>query len=96
MLEAVPEISAEEREHIEAARKKSLEAAAARPAYDQRTRFGSPLERYAYLFTVEVEQGIALTADDAAWARKYELSDEYRDVAAKRYEQLRRLFRKTA
>lgn len=96
VLEAVPEISTEERERIEAARVKGLEAAKARPAYEQRTRFGSPLERYAYLFTVEVEQGIALTAEDAAWARKYELSEEYREVAAKRYEPLRRLFRKTA
>lgn len=96
MLEAVPVISAEERARIEAARQRSLAAAAARPAYEQRTRFGSPLERYAYLFSVEVEQGLALTAEDRAWARKYELSDEYREVAAPRYDKLRRLFRKTA
>jgi putative transposase len=96
VLEAVPEISAEERNALEATRQKSLAAAKARPAYEQRERFGSPLERYAYLFSVEVEQGIALTAEDAAWARKYEQSEEYREIAAKRYEPLRRLFRKTA
>jgi putative transposase len=96
MLEAVPEISAEERKTFEAARHKNLEAAKNRPAYEYRERFGSPLERYAYLFDVEVVQNIALTEEDAAWARKYEQGEEYREVAALRYEKLRRLYRKTA
>ncbi len=96
MLEAVPEISVEERAALESARVMSLEAAKSRPAYERRERFGSPLERYAYLFEVEVVQGIALTEEDAAWARKYEQGEEYREVASKRYEPLRRILRKTA
>ncbi len=96
MLDSAPEISAEERAKLEAARTRSLEAARVRPAYEPRTCFASPLERYAYLFSVEVEQGLALTEADAAWARKYELSEEYREVAAPRYDKLRNLFRKTA
>lgn len=96
MLEAVPEMPAEERAGLEAARQRSLEAAKNRPAYEPRERFGSPLERYAYLFDVEVVQGIALTEEDAAWARKYEQGEEYREVAALRYEKLRRMYRKTA
>lgn len=96
MLEAVPEITAEERTQLEAVRQRSLEAAKARPAYAHRERFGSPLERYGHLFEIEVVQGIALTGEDAAWARKYEQGEEYREVAALRYDKLRRLYRKTA
>jgi putative transposase len=96
MLEAVQEISAEERNQLEAARQKSLDIARNRPSYEPRESFGSPLERYAYLFDVEVVKGIALTSEDAAWARKYELTDEYREVAALRYEKLRRMYSKTA
>ncbi len=96
MLEAVPELAAEERAQLEAVRQKSLEAAKNRPAYEHRERFGSPLERYAYLFEIEVVQGIGLTEEDASWARKYEQSEEYREIAAGRYEPLRRMYRKTA
>ena len=96
MLEAVPELGAEERAKLEATRQKSLEAAKIRPTYEHRERFGSPLERYAYLFEVEVAQGITLTDEDAAWARKYELTDEYREAAAPRFEKLRGMYRKTA
>lgn len=95
-IENVPELTAEERRTLEAVQKRSLEAAKARPAYERRECFATPLERYGYLFSVEVERGIPLVEEDAAWARKYESSEEYHEVAARRYEPLRRMFRKTA
>lgn len=96
VLEALPEMGADERAKLEAVRLRSMEAAQNRPAYEQRDRFGSPLERYAYLFDVEVVRGIALSEEDDAWARKYEQTDEYREIAALRYDPLRRMYRKTA
>jgi len=95
-LPAEPVLTTAERERMEDARQKALDAAASRPAYERRAAFASPLERYAYLFDVEVAQGLALTPEDAAWARKYEQSDEYREAAAPRFEALRRVYRKTA
>ncbi|MGE4552904.1 MAG: DNA-binding domain-containing protein [Desulfovibrionaceae bacterium] len=93
---AEPELSAAERAKLEAARRRALATAEARPAYEPREVFASPLERYAYLFDVEVARGLTLTAEDAAWARKYERTDEYREAAAPRFEALRRVYRKTA
>ncbi|MGE4297565.1 MAG: DNA-binding domain-containing protein [Desulfovibrionaceae bacterium] len=91
-----PTITETEREALEAARRKALEAAEARPAYTVPAFFASPLEKYAALFEIEVIQGIPLTEEHAAWMRKYEQTDEYLEVAARRYEPLRRLYRKTA
>lgn len=82
---------------IEAAQAKgraALAAMSSAPTYTPSAmkRFRDEAERYAYLFAVLHEQGIALVAEDAAWMEYFENTAEYQRNYKKRYDDFRQLY----
>lgn len=79
---------------VEAATAKGRAALDAIPTYTPSSlkRFKDEPERYAYLFSVRFEQGIALVVEDMAWMEAHEATVGYQRNFKARYDGLRNLF----
>ncbi|MEG6552657.1 transposase, partial [Desulfocurvibacter africanus] len=52
----------------------------------------SELDKYEYLFGLAQRDGLELREADREWMANYEATEEYREVAANRFERLARLY----
>jgi putative transposase len=80
---------------ITQAKAHAREAKADAPAYTppaQCQDITTELEKYEYLFGVKYRQGLPLREADREWMEQYEATDEFQEIAANRYERLRRFY----
>lgn len=84
---------------IEKARSKARKKRESAPAYtppEQVASITSELEKYEYLFTLRYRDGIALREADREWMEYYESTEEYREIAAPRFERRKALYAKAS
>lgn len=82
---------------ITQARDGARQARSEAPAYippDQIQTITTELERYEYLFGVAVRDGLPLREADREIMEQYEDTDEYREIAAARFERLRSFYQR--
>lgn len=80
---------------IEAAKEKTKRQMAERAAYvppEKKHDILSEYDRYHYLFQLSERDGVELTEADRSWMRRYEASDEYRNITRKRFDSLRETY----
>lgn len=80
---------------IENAKAKVLQAKADGPAYtppEGILTINTELDKYEYLFKLAVRDGVVLREADQEWMEYFESTDDYAEVAARRFDQLRALY----
>lgn len=80
---------------IESVKAKALKAKADAPAYTppaEKQDIYTELDKYEYLFGLSVRDGVPLREADREWMEIYESTEEYAEVAARRFDQLRALY----
>lgn len=92
---AVTPLSQAEIRRVEAAKQQALESATIAPAYTppaEKPGINTELDKYEYLFGLTVREGVNLREADAEWMEYYESTEEYAEVAKRRFDQLRNLY----
>ncbi|WP_430735211.1 Mu transposase C-terminal domain-containing protein [Halodesulfovibrio aestuarii] len=80
---------------IESAKKKAQAKREQAPSYvppAEKPEIVTELDKYDYLFMLSVKEGIVLREADREWMEYYESTEEYKLVAAPRYERLRKFY----
>ncbi|EHJ46361.1 Transposase-like Mu [Solidesulfovibrio carbinoliphilus subsp. oakridgensis] len=94
---ALPGPKAPDVKSIEAAKAAVVAKREAAPAYTppaQMATIVTELDRYEYLFTLAVRDGVALREADADWMARYEQTEEYAACARGRFERLRTVYKR--
>lgn len=92
---ALPEPKAPDVKSIEAAKAAVMARREAAPAYvppAQLATIVTELDRYEYLFTLAIRDGVTLREADADWMARYEQTEEYAACARGRFESLRTVY----
>lgn len=80
---------------IKSAKAKAIQAKADGPTYTppaEKHDIYTELDRYEYLFFLSVRDGLELREADQEWMEYYESTEEYAEVAARRFTKLRALY----
>lgn len=90
----LPTVGPEQEAAFEQAKAEAHAALNSAPAYvpSDLKRWKDSQERYAYLFSVKFEQGMALVAADEAWMETFEQTEEFERYLKRRYSGLRSVY----